>query len=99
MRADKGSRRACPSVGWSLVQGVPCRSQAAGEGARSVRIENRTRWNTAHLRAFAQHVAASTLEASQRKKLVVTFINSRTRGESGHAYYGLVYTRRLGIHF
>lgn len=66
-----------------------------------MKVINRTRWNTDHLRAFARAVADRTLESGERKELAVEFTNSRTRGVAGHAYYGLIHwssgpRKRLG---
>ena len=56
-----------------------------------MRVENRTHWNTAHLRAFVSRTAHEYLDAPQRKELMVRFVSARTRGVSGHAYLGPVW--------
>ena len=61
-----------------------------------MRIENQTKWRSDHLRAFVRRVATDHLDANHRKELVVRFVNARTRGVSGFAFYGLVrYKGRL----
>lgn len=51
-----------------------------------MRVINGTPWRTDHLRAFAYKAADQWLDAPDRKRLVVEFVNARTRGVSGQAY-------------
>lgn len=56
----------------------------------SLKIVNKTKWNTDHLRAFVMRARAEVFgEHARGKKLVVTFVTSRRYGSvSGYAYIG-----------
>lgn len=57
-----------------------------------MRIINKTRWATAHLRAFASRVGLQELEVSKRRLIVITFEHRRgpcgSYGSSGRAWRG-----------
>lgn len=57
-----------------------------------MKIINKTRWTTAHLRAFASRVAREELGVSKRRWIVITFEHRRgprgSYGSSGRAWIG-----------
>jgi hypothetical protein len=50
-----------------------------------MRVENRTKWRTGHLRAFVARVAESELDAEHRKRLLIRFMTAR-KYLSGYAH-------------
>jgi len=54
-----------------------------------MKIINKTKWQTKHLRAFVSKVAQDELEPEKRKRVIVAFVPARQqRGCTGYAYVG-----------
>src|SRR5690349_14817619 len=65
------------------------RQGGIGISRASLKIVNRTRWSTEHLRAFVVAARAEVFgDHIQGKKLKVTFVTSRRQGVSGLASVG-----------
>lgn len=53
-----------------------------------MKIDNRTHWNTQHLRAIIARVAATELDPNHRRQATIRVVYGRSRGSSGVAYVG-----------